>query len=55
MDKNLLPIEYKHTQCTDCSIRSLALFQGVNEKDLEWTQRFRTDQFKIKAKKAGSF
>ena len=52
MDINLLPIEYKHTQCTDCSIRRLALFKGVAEKDISWTQEFRSDQFKVKAKKA---
>ncbi len=51
MDINLLPIEYKHTQCTDCSVRRLALFKGVSEEDLSWTQKFRSDQFKIKAKK----
>ncbi len=51
MDKNLLPIEYKHTQCTDCSIRRLTLFKGVSEEDLAWTQKFRSDQFKVKAKK----
>ncbi len=52
MDINLFPIEYKHTQCTDCSIRRLALFKGVSEEDLSWTQKFRTNQFKIRAKKA---
>ncbi len=52
MDINLFPIEYKHTQCSDCSIRRLALFKGVSEKDIEWTQEFRSNQFKIKAKKS---
>ncbi len=51
MDINLFPIEYKHTQCSDCSIRRLALFKGVAEKDIEWTQEFRSNQFKVKAKK----
>lgn len=51
MDKNLFPIEYKHTQCSDCSIRRLALFKGVAEEDLNWTQKYRSNQFKIKAKK----
>lgn len=51
MEANLFPIEYKHTQCTDCSIRRLALFKGVPEEDLSWTQEFRTNQYKLKAKK----
>lgn len=51
MDKNLFPIEYKHTNCTDCTIRRLALFKGVDEKDIDWTQEFRSNQFKIKSKK----
>ena len=51
MEINLFPIEYKHTQCTDCSVRRLALFKGVKEYDIAWTQKFRSDQFKIKAKK----
>lgn len=51
MDINLFPIKYKHTQCSDCSIRRLALFKGVAEEDLSWTQEFRTHQFKIRAKK----
>lgn len=51
MEANLFPIEFKHTQCSDCSIRRLALFKGVAEEDLSWTQEFRSNQYKIKAKK----
>lgn len=50
MNTNLLDIEYKQTQCSDCSVRRLALFKGVTEEDLSWTQGYRSNQFKIKAK-----
>jgi len=51
MDVNLFPIEQKNTQCSECSIRRLALFKGIPEEDLSWTQEIRTNQFKVKAKK----
>lgn len=52
MDSNFNPIPFKQTKCSECPIRRLALFKGVREEDLIWTQNFRSDQFKVKAKKA---
>ncbi len=48
---HLIPIEHKQTACTDCSIRRLALFHGVDEKDLDWTQQYRSNQFTIAPRK----
>lgn len=48
---NLIPVEHNRTVCTECSIRRLALFHGVPESDLEWTQTYRTEQFTVKARK----
>ena len=44
---NLIPIEHNATTCADCSVRRLALFHGVAEQDLEWTQEYRAHQFTI--------
>ncbi len=38
------------TQCTQCPIRQLALFQGVPADRLEWTQKFRDQQFVVPSK-----
>jgi CRP/FNR family transcriptional regulator, anaerobic regulatory protein len=53
MDKhtNLFPVENNQTVCAECSIRRLALFHGVPENELSWTQAYRSDQFTIKARK----
>jgi len=48
---NLIPIEHNQTACTDCSIRRLALFHGVPEKDLDWTQDYRSSQFTVAPRK----
>lgn len=47
----LIPIENNPTDCNECSIRRLALFYGVEDKDLEWTQSYRSNQYKVKARK----
>ena len=47
----LVSIETNQTVCADCSIRRLALFHGVPEADLEWTQAFRSGQYKVKARR----
>jgi len=39
-----------HTKCTLCPIRKLALFQGVPPDRLEWTQKYREQQFIIPSK-----
>jgi CRP-like cAMP-binding protein len=36
-----------HTHCSACSIRNLALFRGVPESQLEWTQHYRENQYTI--------
>jgi len=38
------------TKCTQCPIRKLALFQGVSPDRLEWTQKYRDQQFVVPAK-----
>jgi len=48
---NLFPIERNQTKCAECSIRRLALFNGVSLEELEWTQHYRSNQFNIKARK----
>jgi len=40
----------QHTECTQCPIRKLALFQGVPPDRLEWTQKYRDQQFVIPSK-----
>ena len=44
---NLFPIQQKQTACSDCSIRRLALFHGVQEEELSWTQKYRSCQYKL--------
>ena len=48
---NLIPIQNKQTACSDCSIRRLALFHGVPENELSWTQKYRSCQYKLAARK----
>jgi CRP-like cAMP-binding protein len=38
-----------HTDCSACSIRKIALFQGVPKDQLEWTQHYRENQYTIHA------
>ncbi|MCW8964893.1 MAG: Crp/Fnr family transcriptional regulator [Gammaproteobacteria bacterium] len=39
------------TQCAQCVVRKLALFQGVKLENLEWTQAIRQEQFILKPKR----
>ncbi|MCU7834195.1 MAG: Crp/Fnr family transcriptional regulator [gamma proteobacterium symbiont of Taylorina sp.] len=39
-----------HTACNQCPIRKLALFQGIPPERLEWTQKYRDQQFVVPAK-----
>jgi len=48
---NLIPIENNQTVCSECSVRRLALFNGVPAEDLDWTQEYRSNQFTIAARK----
>lgn len=48
---NLFPIEHNQLACADCSIRRLALFHGVAEDELSWTQTYRANQFTVHARK----
>ena len=48
---HLLPVEHNQTSCADCSIRRLALFHGVPENDLLWTQSYRSNQYTLPARK----
>lgn len=48
---HLFPVEHNQTVCTECPVRRLALFNGVEEKDLAWTQSYRSSQFKVASRK----
>ena len=48
---NLIEIEHNQTHCTDCSVRRLALFDGVPEDELSWTETYRNCQYTISARK----
>lgn len=48
---NLIEVKHKETACTDCSIRRLALFDGVNEGELSWTQKYRSCQYTVPARR----
>jgi len=39
------------TECVQCPVRKLALFQGVKLENLEWTQTLRQEQYVIKPKR----
>lgn len=51
INNNLFPIEHNQRACSDCSIRRLALFHGVPEEQLSWTQAYRANQFTVHARK----
>lgn len=42
--------EQPQTKCQDCAIRRMALFQGVPEERLQWTQKYRQHQFIVPRK-----
>ena len=50
-NSHLIPIEHNQTVCAECSVRRLALFHGVPEKDLDWTQAYRSGQYTVKARR----
>jgi CRP-like cAMP-binding protein len=47
----LFPVENNRTVCTDCTVRRLALFHGIPEDELQWTANYRSEQYKVKARK----
>lgn len=48
MQNRILAIKNQpHTSCSACSIRNLALFRGIPENQLEWTQHYRENQYTI--------
>ena len=42
--------KHPHTECNRCPIRNMALFQGVPQERLNWTQKYREHQFIVPAK-----
>jgi len=38
-------------QCAQCTVRKLALFQGVKPENLEWTQSVREEQYVLNSKR----
>ena len=51
MKPKLIPVEQNQTACKDCSIRRLALFNGVAEEELSWTQNYRSCQYQMPARR----
>ncbi len=49
--QNLIAVANNPTVCSECSIRRLALFHGVPEDQLAWTQTYRNNQYTIEARK----
>ena len=45
---NLISTTSTPTKCADCAVRARALFQGVPPDQLEWTQKYRHNQFTLK-------
>ncbi len=50
-NSNLIPVENNQTACAECSIRRLALFHGVPEEDLSWTQAYRSSQYTVASRR----
>lgn len=48
---SLTLVEKKQTSCAECSVRRLALFHGVPEEDLNWTQKYRASQYTVPARR----
>lgn len=38
------------TECKECPVREMALFKGVSENRLDWTQKLRKEQIKVPAR-----
>ncbi len=38
------------TRCHECPVRALALFKGVADEHLDWTQDYRSNQYQLPAK-----
>lgn len=52
IDRTQLRIGQKYqTDCHVCPIRKLALFEAVSEDLLDWTQKFRTHQYTLDARR----
>lgn len=47
---NIRPRTPPLTQCAACPVRELALFEGVPEEHLSWTQQYRANQLVVPAK-----
>jgi len=48
--KSIQILKQPHTDCAQCPVRKQALFQGVPLDRLEWTQKYRDQQFDIPSK-----
>jgi CRP-like cAMP-binding protein len=52
MDTNHLQVKPgEPTRCQVCPIRNLALFEAVKEELLDWTEKFRTQQYVLDARR----
>ncbi len=50
-NSQLLVRQERYTDCYVCPVRNLALFEVVKEDLLEWTQKFRTHQYTLDARR----
>lgn len=51
MSLELTDRQGEHTKCIECPVRKMALFKRVPEKNLEWTQDYRSTQLVLPSKK----
>ena len=50
MHNELERAQEPYTQCADCAMRKMALFNRVPHEQLDWTQDYRAGQYKLKSK-----
>ncbi len=50
MHSELEQAQEPYTQCVDCAMRKMALFNRVPHKQLAWTQHYRAGQYQLKSK-----
>lgn len=43
-------LQEPYTDCNECPVREMALFKGVSEDNLNWTQDFRKEQIQLSAR-----
>lgn len=49
---NLIPTTAPPMKCEHCAVRHRALFQGIPIEQLEWTQRYRQNQYTVERRRS---